>query len=214
MLSKPLKYTVFYSLYLIVVWTAYRLSGIVISQEIDEFVVKPIVWLGPILLILFLEKEKLSSLGFTFKNLYAGFYLALILGLVYAIETVLVNFIKYGSLSVGQNLGSQPFLISMGIALGTAVVEEVSFRGYIFSRFLGYFKNEIVAMLITSLLWVVIHIPATLAVLGYNMHDAVGFWFLAFLYSMGACFVFAKTKNVFAVIFLFLLWEAPLLLFR
>lgn len=213
-MPKPIKYSLYYALYLIVVWTAYRLSGVSIPQELDEFVVKPLVWLLPIWYLAKKEKLKFVNLGLTRKNLIPGVYLSIILGLVFALEAIVINYAKYGQLTISQNIGSGPLYLTLLVALATAFTEELAFRGYIFGRFLNYFKNEILSNLLVSTIWVVIHIPASFAVLGYNFTESFGFWFLAFLYSIGAGFIFARTRNIYASVILFVLWETAILLFR
>ena len=209
-----LKSTLLYFLYLVVLWSAYRVSGISLPQEIDEFVVKPIVWLAPIFYILLREKKGVRALGITVKNLYPGIYLALILGVVFAIEAFVINYIKYGGVDLSANLGDKPFLYSIVISFATGVSEELAFRGFIFSRILSVSKNEIFATFSTSIFWVMIHIPATFALLGYGFQDAMSFWLLSLLYSVGACFIYARTKNIFPSILLFVLWETTIILFR
>ncbi len=212
-MPKAIKYPFLYSVYLIMVWTVYRFSGITIPEVLDEFVVKPIVWIGPIIFIIRSEKDWLKSLGVTRQNLLPGLYLAAILGVTFAIEAYVVNYLKYGN-SFAFNLTKTPIFYALFVSLGTAVSEELAFRGFIFNRYSKYFKNEILAILLTSLLWVVIHIPASFALLGYSFYDAFSFWFLAFLYSVGACFIFARTKNIFSAIVLYVLWESVIILFR
>jgi membrane protease YdiL (CAAX protease family) len=213
-MSKSLKYPVFYLIYLFIVWIAFRASGIVLPQEVDEFLIKPIIWLLPIFLILFIKRESVTSLGITLKNLYPGIYLAMLLGLVFAIEGVVVNYIKYGQINLGTNIGGNPLYYSLFISLITAISEETVFRGFLFNRFLKYFNNEYLAILLTSVFWLLIHIPATFAVLGYSLTDAMVYWLLAFLYSIAACLLFARTKNIFSTYVLFVLWETSIILLR
>ena len=213
-ISTKIRYPFFYFIYLVVVWTAFRLSGVILPQEVDEFLIKPIVWLLPIYFIVRKNNNWPESLGLTGKNLYPGIYLALILGFIFAGEAVLVNYIKYGDFSFAASIGRRPFVYLMFISLATAVSEEIAFRGFIFSRFWKYFKNEILANLITSLLWVVIRMPALIAVLGFGGLESAGFLLISLFYSIGACFIYARTQNVFASIVLYVLWEAPIILFR
>lgn len=209
-----MKSTIFYIIYLFALWLIYRLSGIVVSQELDEFVVKPVIWLLPIFFILKKEKKNLESLGFTKKNLIPGIYLSVILGLLFAVEALVVSYFKKGTIAFSANLGDQPLAGFFVVSLATAVSEETVFRGFLFQRFWNFFKNEILSNLLTSILWVFIHVPASFALLGYSFTDSVSFWFLAFIYSIGACFIFSRTKNIYSAILLYVLWEAPLILFR
>ncbi|OGM05895.1 hypothetical protein A2125_00015 [Candidatus Woesebacteria bacterium GWB1_43_5] len=212
-LNFKLKYPLLYSLYLIIVWTAYRLSGITVPEAFDEFLVKPVIWLLPVIFLVKRQKNWVKSLGITQANLSPGIYLAVVLGLIFAVEAAGVAYIKRGGLDFSRSIAERRYVYFLFISLGTAVSQELVFRGYLFNRFWGFFKKEIWASLVTSLLWVIIHIPASIALLGYGSRDAVSFLLIVFLYSVGACFIFARTRNIFSTILLFILWEASLVLF-
>ena len=71
-----LKHLTIYSAYLITVWCFYRFL-FKFPDEVEELVIKPIIWLLPVFYIVGREKTKLDSLGITFKNLFPSIYLAL-----------------------------------------------------------------------------------------------------------------------------------------
>ena len=78
--KKPLiKNVILFSVYLLIVWGVYR-SNFNLPEPIDELLVKPILWLAPIIYLLKREHASVSSLGVTFKNLFPSLYFALALG--------------------------------------------------------------------------------------------------------------------------------------
>lgn len=208
-----LKHATFYIAYLIVVWGFYRFL-FKFPDDIEELIIKPIIWLTP--LFYFLSKEKLgiSSLGITFKNLFPAIYLSIGLGAFFVMEAMLINYVRYKGFNFGANLGSLPFATSLGLSFATAISEELTFRGYIFNRLWFCLKNEWNANLLTSTLWALIHVPVTFFVWKLDPMSAVIYLGLTALFGVGSSFVFGRTKNILSSILLHVLWQWPIILFR
>src|SRR5689334_18152170 len=84
-----------YFSYLLIAWGLYRVI-VPLPEEVDEFILKPLIWLLPLFVIVFKrEKLGLGSLGITMKNLFPSIYFSFALGAIFAIEAILVNFAKY-----------------------------------------------------------------------------------------------------------------------
>ena len=201
--------------FLFVVWGVYRIM-IKLPDEVEELFIKPAVWILPTLYFaLVKEKEDLESIGLTFKNLFPSVYFAIALGALFGVIAMVVNFIKYGgTFNFGAYLGQLPLLSSVGLSFATAVSEEITFRGFIFSRLERALDNEITANIISSVAWTAIHVPITIFVLKLAPSAAIVYLLLTFMYGVGAAFVYARTRNIFAPIFLHVLWEWPIILFR
>ncbi len=211
--TATIKNSVTLFVFLLLAWGFYRFL-FQLPEEVEELLVKPILWLGATLYFVRKEKAALSSLGITGQRLFPAIYFALALGIIFAIEAVVVNFVKYGGLEFAANLGDKTLLLALGLSFATAVSEEVTFRGFLFTRIWQVTQNEILANLITSVGWVVIHLPVTIFVLKLSLVDILLRMFLTFLFGMGSAFVMARTKNVFSSILLHVLWEWPIILFR
>ncbi|MEK7470527.1 MAG: CPBP family intramembrane glutamic endopeptidase [Patescibacteria group bacterium] len=208
-----LKHLTIYSAYLITVWCFYRFL-FKFPDEVEELVIKPIIWLLPVFYIVGREKTKLDSLGITFKNLFPSIYLALGLGAFFVLEAVIVNILKYGKLNFGANLGDLPLMATLGLSFATSISEEIAYRGYIFGRLWYVLKNEWIANAITTILWVAIHIPIAFVVWKLNLSAGLIYLVLTGIFGIGSAFVFARTKNIWSSIFLHVLWEWPIILFR
>lgn len=198
---------------LFIAWGLYRYL-IQLPQEVEEFIVKPLIWLGIVYYFVRKEKARLASIGVTTKNLFPAVYFALGLGIVFALEGLLVNLIKYGTLNFNANIGTNNLLLSLVLSFATAISEETAFRGYIFTRLWTSFKSEWTANIITSIAWTTIHIPVTIFVLKYDLNQTFVYLFLTFIFGIGSAFVYARTKNIVSSIFLHVLWEWPIILFR
>jgi membrane protease YdiL (CAAX protease family) len=213
MAKKIKSYTFYYIFYLLLTWSIYRFV-FQFPDTLEELLIKPVIWLLPLIFLLNKEKRGLESIGFTKKNLFKGIYFALALGVVFAIEALAANFVKYQGFNFSANIGDEAILISLALSFATAFSEEISFRGYIFTRLWEKSGNEFVANLITSVFWALIHVPVVLFVWNVNLQAALVYLLLTTLFGVGSAFIYARTKNVFSSIFLHVLWEWPIILFR
>jgi len=210
---ESLKHTTILSAYLVVVWGLYRLI-FRFPDEIEEFVIKPLLWLIPVFYFVSKERQGLSSLGVTLKKLFPAIYSALALGGLFVLEAVIVNYIKHKGFDFSANIGSGAFLSSFWLSFPTAVTEELTFRGYIFTRLWKDFNSEWLANIITTCVWTLIHIPITFFVWKLDATAAITYLVLTSIFAVGSAFIFARTKNIFSSILLHILWEWPIILFR
>lgn len=212
--NSELKSIVKYVTFLIIVWGLYRFL-FKLPDDIEELIVKPIIWLVPVFYFVFkVEKKGFTSLGFSLKNLFPSVYLSVGLGIIFVLEALFVNYLKYNGLNFAANIGEAPFFASFGLTLVTAFTEETTFRGYVFNRLLLFSKNEVAANLVSSVLWSLIHLPVAVFVWKFNFISSLTYLFLTALFGIGSAFVFARTKNIFSSILLHVLWEWPIILFR
>lgn len=210
---KYLKHAIAYYAYLLVVWGFYRLL-FQAPVPLEELLVKPIIWLVPLYFLIRREKATLKSIGVVFNNFFKVVYFVLTLGFVFSLFALLVNYLKYGGLSFAANLGEVTFAGALLLSFITAVVEEVSFRGYILTRLMKVVKRELNLNLIISLAWSLVHLP--IAVLDWRLEPGplLVYIVVVFLFSVGTTFVFLRTKNIAAPILLHVLWQWPIILFR
>lgn len=199
--------------YLLIVWGFYRFL-FKLPEEVEEIVIKPIVWLLPVFYFLKREKASLASVGITVKNLFPAVYFALGLGAFFVIEAIIINFVKHGGLNFEANIGEKALFASLGLSFVTAFSEEISFRGYLFNRVWYALRSEWTANIATSLVWALVHIPITVFVWKLELTAALIYLFLTTLFGIGSAFVFARTRNVFSSILLHVFWEWPIILFR
>ncbi len=199
--------------FLLVVWGFYRLL-FQLPEEIEEFFIKPIIWLVPTFFLLWREKSGLSSVGLTLKNLFPAIYFSLALGTLFVLEAMVINYLKHDKFDFGSFIGGKPLLASFVITLATAVSEEIAFRGFLFNRVWYALGKEWTANLITSVVWAVIHVPVTVFVWKFDLYSSVVYLLLVTLFGVGSAWVFARTKNVTSSILLHVLWQWPIILFR
>jgi membrane protease YdiL (CAAX protease family) len=207
------KYVTIYSAYLLVVWVFYRFL-FRFPDDVEELLIKPVLWLLPIFYFVRKERQGFASVGLTLKNLFPGIYLALGLGSVFVIEGLLANYFKYGNFNFGANIGNLPLMSSLGLSFATSFSEETAFRGYIYSRLAVVLKGEWAANCIQAILWTGIHVPIAFYIWQYTLSQGLIYLSVTAIFGLGSAYIFGRTKNIFGSVFLHVLWEWPIILFR
>ncbi len=208
-----LKHALVFYTYLFIVWGFYRLL-FQAPVAIEELLVKPVVWLVPLIYLLRVERASLASIGVVFNNFFKVIYFVLGLGFVFSIFALLVNFLKYNNLNFGANLGEVSFGLAIGLSFITAVTEEITFRGYMLTRLMTFVKNQTQATVIISLGWTLVHLPIAIFDWKLDVIPLLVYVVVIFLFSAGTTYVFLKTRNIIAPILLHVLWQWPIILFR
>lgn len=201
--------------FIFILWTFYRYLPEP-PAWVSELVLKPVVWLLPTFwLIRKIEKQPLSSVGITRKNLLLAFYWGIGLGLVFILEGFLTNILAYrGFRLMGSEFSLLNFLGTLVLSFATAISEEIVFRGYIFNRLRHFWKKAWLANLLSSLLFILIYLPVAIFVLGYTPWLMLVYLVFVFIFSLASGFVFSRTNNILASILLHVFWSWPVILFR
>lgn len=199
--------------YLLVVWGFYR-NLFQYPEYIEELLIKPVIWLLPVFYLLKKEGLGPKSLGVTINNLFPAIYSALLLGVVFTLEGLLVNYFKYDQINFSANVGENFLLFSLLISSVTAITEELTFRGYIFNRFWHGIGKEWTANFIVTVMWVLVHVPIAVFRWEMGIDQMAVYLLLTGLFSLGSGFLFARTRNIASSIVLHVMWEWPIILFR
>ena len=200
--------------YLLIIWGFYRFL-FRLPEIVEELVLKPLLWLGPVLLIVkMVEKRPLTlSLGHLRKNIFRSFYWGIGVGIGFAGLGLFLNFLKYGRLNFSP-LTADDFLLGLALSAATALSEETVFRGYILNRLFEVLRDEWKALLVSSLAFVVIHLPITFFALHYGLVQIYVYGVLVFFYSLGSGILFLRTGTIWASILMHVFWSWPIILFR
>jgi len=202
--------------FIFIVWSFYRYLPQLLPLWVEELILKPLVWLLPLFwLIRKIEKKTFSSLGLVKINIFPSIYWGVGLGLVFAFEGLITNIFKYKGLElISLDYPPLVFLGLLFLSLVTAFSEELVFRGYIFNRLWQIWNKEWLANLVSSILFVVIHLPIGIFVLGYTPGVMLAYFLFVFIFAFGSAFVFGRTKNLISSILLHVFWAWPIILFR
>lgn len=160
-----MKHQVFIVWFIIfILWAFYR-ANVVMAEWVDELLVKPLVFVLPVLyVVLIREKKKLKELGLAprAKDFFVDLYIGVAIGILFALEGLLVNYLKYGKFSFTPILAAK---ITGGIGLFilinliTSLWEEILARGYLYKRLHQISQNQFGAAIISSFLFLLLHIP-------------------------------------------------------
>jgi membrane protease YdiL (CAAX protease family) len=200
--------------FLLIVWGFYRFL-FRLPASFEELVLKPIVWLGPLFwLVVYRERRPFFlSLGLVGKNIARSLYLGIGLGVLFSLSGLVLNFLKYGELNL-LKISPADFWPGLLLSLATALVEETVFRGYILNRLFEILRDEWTALFISSLAFVLIHLPMTIFGLHYNLAQVYVYGVLVFFYSLGSGVLFLRTGTTWASVLMHLFWTWPIILFR
>lgn len=112
-------------------------------------------------ILMLVEKEKLSGLGFTAKNLPRQILIGIVIALAMsAVLTVLPILLGFKDM-VGSTSFTKPWQFAYEFAytiFGVALAEELVFRGYLFHKLLDIKNARWFAILVSSVLFGLFHI--------------------------------------------------------
>ncbi len=197
------------------VMVSYYVMGILYSKYNMYLGVHVNIAIGILCVVLVLaRKQKLSSIGFTTNNLKRSVLIGSGLGLCITLINVVPNMVVHSQfVSIGRFVYNT-FYYFIVIAL----VEEIIFRGYIQTRIYGLIKNNVLAVLVSGILFMTMHIPYQM---GAAQMDLVTFilnnfvWLLlTFGWHVVFNFLYAKNNSIVApaVFHGFLDWSGYLFL--
>lgn len=202
-------------LYLLFAWSLYRYF-FRFSESLDELVFKPLLWLGPVLVLVKIwEQRSLTTIGWTLSNLFQNLYLGWGLGAFYALAGIVTNSYKYHGLTfMPIGITSLDLLWLIVLSIATAFIEETIFRGYILTRLENTFNKPIYANLGAALLFSLIHLPITLFLLKPDFITMAAYLILMFAQGVGNGMIFQQRKSILAPTVSHVLWNMTVVLFR
>lgn len=184
-MTKNLKRLAIYYIYLLFFWGSFRFF-VRLPEVVEELWFKPLIWLVP----LFWWRLSMKKA----RNLFEGETLPAIgYGLLGGV-------IYFGLLRLFAGLNFSLSLEVWGIALVTAIVEEVAFSGVILSVIYGETKREGVALAVMGLAFALVHLPVNIFVRQLPVVPLVGAFLLAFFVALINGFLRLRSNNVLSAI--------------
>lgn len=191
------------------VWAFYRYY-VRLPEWADELMFKPLVFAVPVLwFVRSVESRPLSSLGITSKHLKQSIAYGVGLGVVFFLEALAANWVKNGSIiiqpiQVVDAYGVLPLIV---FTIATACTEEVLNRGFLFSRIFEQSGRFVYASLVSTALFVVLHIPILVTALQLRGTMLIFYFATTAVLGMVNCILFTKTKSLVAPILVHLFWN-------
>lgn len=171
-----------YYVYLLLVWGSFR-YWVRLPEVVEELWFKPVIWLLP----LFWWR---ISLGKKMKLFGDRWLLSGGLG-------VLVGLFYFGLLKIMGAIGQMDWGLNLlGVVLATAVVEELTFSGFVLGFLDRFSKRRYVNLLTVGLMVAGIHLPINIFVYGAEGRELLGAMVWIFSVAVVGGLIRQKTGNV------------------
>ncbi|MBI3577282.1 CPBP family intramembrane metalloprotease [Candidatus Gottesmanbacteria bacterium] len=196
-------------------WSLYRYF-LKLPEWVDEFIAKPLVFVGPVLwYVVNKEKKRLESVGLTTKNFFPSLYAGIGLGFLFALEGIVANAIKYGKLNIVPIAALQQYglIALLLLSVATAFSEELLNRGFLFNRILEKSKSAPYAALVSTILFVLLHVPILVTSLKLQGITLVLFFVTDVVLGLATSVLFYRFRSLVAPILIHVFWNMTVALY-
>lgn len=196
-------------------WALYRYF-FRLPEWADEFIFKPLVFAAPVFwFVLKKERRTLASLGLTGKNFFTAMYIGLGFGFVFALEGLAANAIKYGKLQINPIAAFEQYgmVMLLALSLATAFSEELLSRGFVFNRIWEKTKNLPYASIVSTALFVLLHVPILIAMHKLQGVTLVLFFVTDIILGLANSLLFYSTASLVAPILVHIFWNMTVALY-
>lgn len=200
---------------IVIVWALYR-AYVHLPEWADELVAKPLVFLGPVFYyVLAKERRTLATLGLIKAKFIRDVYLGLGFALLFTIEGIIANLAKYGGFSIMPKIPLQSISLTAAaiLALATAFSEETLIRGFFYTRLKEAYGNELRAMIIASLMYLLLLVPAILFLTHLSGTTLVIFVMTNLVMSFANTMIFNELKSLTVPVLIHAFWNMAVVLY-
>lgn len=201
--------------WILLAWSLYRYF-LKLPEWADEFIFKPLVFVAPVIwYVVKKEKKRLASLGLTMKNFFPSLYVGIGLGFLFALDGVAANAIKYGKLNIVpiEALQQYGLLTLLVMSVATAFSEELLSRGFLFNRILEKSKSLPYAAFLSTVLFVLLHVPIVVTSLKLQGMTLVLFFVTDFILGLATSVLFYNFRSLVAPILVHVFWNMTVALY-
>ncbi len=201
--------------WILLAWSLYRYF-LKLPEWVDEFIAKPLVFVAPVLwYVLKKEKKRLESIGLTMKNFFPSLYTGIGLGFLFALEGIVANAIKYGHINIVPIAALQQYglVTLLVLSVATAFSEEVLNRGFLFNRILEKKKSLPYAVFVSTLLFVLLHVPILVTSLKLQGMTLVLFFVTDIILGVATSMLFYRFRSLVAPILVHVFWNMTVALY-
>jgi membrane protease YdiL (CAAX protease family) len=200
------------------IWAFYR-AYFSLPEAFDEFIAKPLIFLGPVAYLVFVrEKKGIRELGFgaSPRNVMLDIYIGVILGILFAMQGLLANYVKYGTLALAVPdavRGSGGILLFLLINTATSIAEEVLGRGFLYNRLFRTSGNQMGSALISSMLFLLLHLPIMLTRLHLMGASLIVYPISILILGITNCYLFSLRGSLTLPILVHTFWNMTVALY-
>ncbi len=200
--------------WILLAWSLYRYF-FKLPEWADEFIFKPLVFVAPVIwYVRNKEKQSLATLGITRRNFFSSVYIGLGFGIVFALEGMVTHAVKYGTWDVNPIAAFQQygfFLIILSLA--TACTEELLARGFVFNRLYEKTKNLMYSSLVSSVMFVLLHIPILVTMTKLQGPTLILFLVTDLVLAIANSLLYYNTGSLVAPILVHIFWNMTVALY-
>jgi membrane protease YdiL (CAAX protease family) len=201
--------------WIVLAWALYRYF-FHLPEWTDEFISKPLIFVFPVIwYVLKREKRRLDSLGITTSNLFTSIYIGLGFGFIFALEGLAANSIKYGKLQIIPIAAFEQYGLGMMLllSLATALSEEILSRGFVFQRLYERTKSLPLASVVSTLMFVFIHVPILVTSLKLRGTMLLLFFLTDFILGFANSLLVYSTGSLVAPLLVHVFWNMTVALY-
>jgi membrane protease YdiL (CAAX protease family) len=201
--------------WVLLIWSLYRYF-FKFSEPVDEFIFKPLVFVVPVLWYVFKkEKRTFGSIGLTSNNFLKSLIFGLSFGLVFFFEGVMANSLQNGKFSLIpiNYFGVTEIIVLLILTMATSLWEEILNRGFLFNRIFEKTKNLPYSVVISSVLFILLHVPILVTSLKLQGMMLILFFMTNFILALTNCILFYNTGSIVAPVLVHLFWNMTVSLY-
>jgi membrane protease YdiL (CAAX protease family) len=200
------------------IWAFYR-AYFHFPEWVDELLVKPLVFVLPVFLVVLIkEKKGLSELGLrpAPRTFFTDMYIGVVIGIFFALEGLLVNYLKYAKFSFTPLASLQ---LSGGVVgflfinFATSLWEEILGRGYMYKRLFETTNNQFKSAATSSFLFLLLHIPIMFVQLRLMGPSLIVYPVSIMILGITNCYLFSIRGSLTLPILLHLFWNMTVALY-
>lgn len=155
------------AVYVLLLFAYYFLGVLVVQRQLYLGVPVNLLMIVVCMGLMLARKQKPASIGFTLKNIGKALLTGMILGTIFTFFMNILPNILAGSRVITFN---QAVYNIYYYFIVIALAEEVIFRGYIQTRMYGLIKHDITAVVVTGVLFYIMHLPFQMPVNGMQIN--------------------------------------------
>lgn len=204
--------------FIFIAWAFYR-SKFFFPEWVDELIVKPVIFALPVIYIVIIrEKNKFKELGVptSLKDMLLDLYIGVVIGILFAFEGLLANYLKYGNFSFSpidalKISGGVPYFLLLNLA--TSIWEEILARGYLYKRLYKISKNQLWAATHSSFFFLLLHIPIMFTKLHLTGTSLIVYPVSILILGITNCYIFSYRKTLTLPILIHTFWNMTVALY-
>lgn len=199
-------------------WSVFR-ANFMLAEWADELLVKPLIFVLPVFyIVLIREKKSPAVLGLapTSRDFFSDLAIGAVIGVLFALEGLLANFIKYGQFSFAPIMASKVtggITVFLGLNLATSLWEEILGRGYMFKRLLDRTGNQFWSAVVSSFLFLLLHIPILLTRLQLRGISLLVYPVSIMILGITNCYIFSARRSLTLPILIHAFWNMTVALY-